>query len=173
MIERYTRPAMRNLWTLENKFQTWLDIEIAACEAHEKLGNIPKEAVKTIQKKAAFSVDRINEIERVTNHDVIAFLTCVAEHVGPESRYIHMGLTSSDVVDTGFSLQIKQALSLLITEVEAVREVIKHKAVQYKKTMMMGRTHGVHAEPMTLGLKFALWYDATWRIDGFRHYFQF
>ncbi len=159
MIERYSRKVMRDIWTLDNKFAKWLAIEIAACEAHVELGNVPAEAVEVIKQKAKFSVERINEIERTTNHDVIAFLTNVAEYVGPESRYIHLGLTSSDVVDTAFSIQIKESAEIIINDIESLLEVIKAKAMKYKKSLMMGRTHGVHAEPMTLGLKFALWYD--------------
>lgn len=159
MIERYSRKKMRDLWTLENKFRLWLEVEIAACEAHAKLGNIPAKALKVIKEKAAFEVSRISEIEATTHHDVIAFLTNVAEHVGPESRYIHLGLTSSDVVDTGFSLLIKQAGEMIRQDIVDLMVVLKEKAIRYQNTLMMGRTHGVHAEPMTLGLKFALWYD--------------
>ncbi|MDD5457064.1 MAG: adenylosuccinate lyase [Candidatus Margulisbacteria bacterium] len=163
MIERYSRKELTRIWTLENKFSKWLDIEIAACEAHVKLGNIPKKALDIIKKKASFSVKRIDDIEKTTNHDVIAFLTNVAEEVGPESRYIHLGLTSSDVVDTAFSLLIKEAASVLQKDIEELLVVLKKKANEYKKTMMMGRTHGVHAEPTTLGLKFALWYTEMQR----------
>ena len=159
MIERYSREIVTKIWTLENKFQKWLDIEIAACQAHAKLGNIPKEALKVIEDKATFSVDRISEIEKTTNHDVIAFLTSVSENVGPESRYIHMGLTSSDVGDTALCLLIKEAAEIIIQDVDLLLIELKAKALQYKNTLMMGRTHGVHAEPMTLGLKFALWYE--------------
>lgn len=159
MIDRYARPAMKQLWTLETKFQKWLDVELAACEAHVKLGNIPKEAMAVIKAKATFSVDRINEIEKTTNHDVIAFLTSVAENVGPESRFIHLGMTSSDVVDTAFSLLIRDAADILLEDVKNLMTVIEKKAKQYKTTILMGRTHGVHAEPTTLGLKLAVWYD--------------
>ncbi len=163
MIERYSREEMKNIWTLHNKFKTWTDVEIAACEAHNELGNIPSEALKVIKEKADFTVERINEIEKVTDHDVIAFTTCLAEHIGPESRYVHMGLTSSDVVDTAFSLLIKQSADLLLADLRALLPVLKDMAYKYKDTLVMGRTHGVHAEPMTLGLKFALWYDEMTR----------
>lgn len=159
MIERYSREIITRIWTLENKFQKWLDIEIAACEAHAKLGNIPKKAVEVIRKKAAFTVDRISEIEKTTNHDVIAFLTNVAENVGPQSRYIHMGLTSSDIGDTALCLLIKEAAEIILDDLDILMKELKVKAMKYKNTLMMGRTHGVHAEPMTLGLKFALWYE--------------
>ncbi len=159
MIDRYARPEMKQLWTLETKFNKWLAVELAACEAHVKLGNIPQEAMAIIKAKATFNVDRINEIEKTTNHDVIAFLTSVAENVGPESRYIHLGMTSSDVVDTAFSLLIRDAADILLKDIEGLMTVIEKKAKQYKTTILMGRTHGVHAEPTTLGLKLAVWYD--------------
>lgn len=159
MIERYSREEMEKIWSNENKFQKWLDVEIAACEAHVKLGNIPKEALTVIKKNAAFTVNRINEIEQTTNHDVIAFLTNVAENVGSESRFIHLGLTSSDVVDTAFSSLIKDSSQILQKDIQNLLKSFKKQAKKHKNTIMMGRTHGVHAEPMTLGLKFALWYD--------------
>lgn len=159
MIDRYSRKIMQDIWSLENKFKVWLDVEIAACEAHNKLGNIPDSSLKIIKKKADFDVDRINEIEQITNHDVIAFTTCVAEYIGPESRYVHLGLTSSDVVDTAFCVLIKQASKILLQDMKELLPVLKNLAYKYKDSLMMGRTHGVHAEPMTLGLKFALWYD--------------
>jgi adenylosuccinate lyase len=159
MIDRYSRKIMQDIWSLENKFRVWLDVEIAACEAHNKLGNIPDSALKIIKKKADINVERINEIEEVTNHDVIAFTTCVAEYIGPESRYVHLGLTSSDVVDTAFSILIKQSAEIILKDMKELLPVLKGLAYKYKDSLMMGRTHGVHAEPMTLGLKFALWYD--------------
>jgi len=146
---------MRQIWSDENKFRIWLEIEILACEARK----IPARDLATIRKRARFSVERINEIEKVTNHDVIAFLTCVAENVGPASRHIHEGLTSSDVGDTALAYQMVQAADILIADVKALRDVIAHKAKQYKFTPCMGRTHGVHAEPTTFGLKMALMYD--------------
>lgn len=163
MIGRYTRPEMGKIWTEENEFQTMLDIEICACEAMAELGQIPKEAVAVIQEKATFSVPRIREIERETNHDIIAFLSAVAENVGDEAKYIHMGLTSSDVKDTALGVMMKQAVTLLIEDLEKLHEVLKRRAKEHKYTAMMGRTHGIHAEPTTLGLKFALWLDETER----------
>ena len=155
MIRRYSREAMRQIWTDENKFRLWLEIEILACEARR----IPAKDLASIRRRAKFSVDRINEIEKVTNHDVIAFLTCVAENVGPASRHIHEGLTSSDVGDTALACQMVQAMDILIADVKALRQVVARKARKYKFTPMMGRTHGVHAEPTTFGLKMALMYD--------------
>jgi len=155
MIRRYSREQMRNIWTEENKFSIWLQIEILACEAR----GIPARDLATIRQKAKFTVERINEIEKITNHDVIAFLSCVAEHVGPASRHIHEGLTSSDVGDTALAFQMKQAVEILIEDVKLLRKVIAKKAQKYKFTPCMGRTHGVHAEPTTFGLKLALMYD--------------
>ena len=146
---------MRRIWDEENKFRIWLDIEILACEARR----IPGRDLATIKRRAKFNVQRISEIEKVTNHDVIAFLTCVAERVGPASRHIHEGLTSSDVVDTALAVQMTQAAELLLEDVKKLRQVIARKAKKYKFTPMMGRTHGVHAEPITFGLKMALMYD--------------
>ncbi len=155
MIRRYSREPMRRIWDEENKFRIWLDIEILACEARR----IPGRDLATIKRRAKFDVQRINEIEKVTNHDVIAFLTCIAERVGPASRHIHEGLTSSDVVDTALAVQMTQAAGLLLEDVKKFRQVIARKAKEYKFTPMMGRTHGVHAEPITFGLKMALMYD--------------
>jgi adenylosuccinate lyase len=155
MIRRYSREAMRAIWTDENKFRIWLDIEILACEARR----IPGRDLATIKRRAKFDVKRIQEIEKVTNHDVIAFLTCVAENVGPASRYIHEGLTSSDVVDTALAVQMTQAADILIEDLKHLRRVIARKAKKYKLVPMIGRTHGVHAEPITFGLKMALMYD--------------
>jgi adenylosuccinate lyase len=159
MIERYTRPSMGGIWTEKNKFQTWLDIEIFACEAQAELGIIPKDAADIIRKKAQFDVKRTGEIEETVRHDVIAFLTNVGEYVGPESRYIHLGMTSSDILDTGLALQMKQSADLLLSALQKLHEVLKKRALEYKKTVMIGRTHGIHAEPVTFGLKLALWYD--------------
>ncbi len=157
MIERYTLPEMGRIWEAQNRFQKWLDIEIAACEAMAELGKIPAEAVKVIKEKANFNVDRINEIEEVVNHDVIAFLTCVAEYVGEESRYIHLGMTSSDVLDTATAIQMKEAGELILNQLRRLREVLVEKAREYRMTPMIGRTHGIHAEPITFGLKMLLW----------------
>jgi adenylosuccinate lyase len=163
MIERYTKPGMRDLWSEQNKFQKWLDIEILACEAMAKLGIIPKSALGKIKKKAGFSVKRISQIEEKTKHDVVAFLTNVAENVGPESKYIHFGLTSSDILDTSLSLLMREAGEVILKDLDALSRSIKRKALRYKHTPMIGRTHGVHAEPITLGLKFALWYAEVQR----------
>jgi len=157
MIERYSLPRMRAIWELENKFDTWLQIEILATKAHVKLGIVPQEALEEIKAKAAFSVDRIEAIEAETHHDVIAFLTNLAENIGPASRYVHFGLTSSDVVDTGLAVQMKDAIDIIIEDVRDVIGVLKKKAFEYKDTVSVGRTHGVHAEPMSFGLKFANW----------------
>ncbi len=170
MIERYTLPEMGRVWSDENKFGTWLRIEILACEALAELGEIPPEAVQVIKDKAAFTVKRILEIEEETQHDVIAFLTNVAENVGPESRYIHLGMTSSDLLDTALSCQLKQAGGLILGRVAALREVLKTQALAHKNTVMIGRTHGIHAEPMTFGLKMLMWYDEIGRRETmFRH----
>lgn len=158
MISRYTRPEMGSLWEPQNRFQKWLDVEIAACEAWHELGAIPAEALDVIKRKAAFRIERIDEIEREVKHDVIAFLTSVAEHVGPESRFVHMGLTSSDVVDTALSLLMREAADRIIAGLRDLMAVLKDQAYAYKHTPCIGRSHGVHAEPMTFGLKFALWH---------------
>lgn len=163
MIPRYTCPEMGKIWDERNEWQTMLDVEIAACEANAELGRIPKEAVRVIKEKADFDVDRIHEIDREINHDIIAFLTCVGEHVGDEAKYIHMGLTSTDVKDTGLNVQIKQASEVLIDDLEKLAEVLKRRAVEFKHTPTIGRTHGVHAEPTTFGLKLLLWYSETLR----------
>ncbi|MBS4024445.1 MAG: adenylosuccinate lyase [Clostridia bacterium] len=157
MIDRYTLPEMKRIWADENRFQKWLEIEIYACEAMAELGQIPKEAVAVIRKKAKFEVERINEIEAVTRHDVLAFLTNVAENVGDESKYIHMGMTSSDILDTALSMQMVEAADLIIKKLQQFRETIVTRAREHKYTLMMGRTHGIHAEPVTFGLKLALW----------------
>jgi adenylosuccinate lyase len=163
MIERYTLPEMGRIWSEENKYRKWLEVEINACEAMGELGLIPGEAVKNIQEKADFSVKRINEIEEVTNHDVIAFLTCVAEYVGDDSKYVHMGLTSSDVLDTALAAQMKEAGDAILVRLQELIEALKDKAVEHRNTIMMGRTHGVHAEPITFGLKMLLWMAETQR----------
>ncbi len=159
MIPRYTRPEMGAIWTDENKFATWLRIEVLACEAMNKLGIVPSADLKRIQQRAKFNVKEIDRIEAKTNHDVIAFLTNVAKYVGPSSRFIHKGLTSSDILDTSLSVQMVQAADLLIADLKAVRRAAAAKAKKYKYTPMMGRTHGIHAEPITFGLKMALMVD--------------
>ncbi len=157
MIARYTRPEMGRIWTLENKYRKWLDVELAVCEARAERGEIPEWAMKEIREKAAFRVERIDEIEKETQHDVIAFLTCVAEHVGPASRFIHEGLTSSDVLDTANALLFLEASDLLLDDLDRLLDVLKRRAFEFKDVVMMGRSHGIHAEPITFGLKWALW----------------
>lgn len=159
MIERYTRPEMQRLWSLENKFRRWLDVELAVCDAWTELGVIPKEAAAEIRAKAAFSVERILEIEAEVQHDVIAFTTCVAEHVGPAARYFHYGLTSSDVVDTALACLMVEAGDIIRRDLEQVSSTLRELALRHKDTVMIGRTHGVHAEPITFGLKLALWWQ--------------
>lgn len=163
MIERYTRPEMGKIWEDDFKYQTWLQIEILACEARAELGQIPKEDVELIKQKASFDVKKILEIEETTQHDVIAFLTNVAEYVGPVSRHIHYGMTSSDILDTTLSFQMKTAGEILLKDLEELKSILKEKAIEYKNTLCVGRTHGIHAEPTTMGLKFALWFEETKR----------
>lgn len=157
MIERYSLPKMRAVWQEENKYQKWLDIEIAACEAQAKLGVIPEQAVAEIKSKAGFDAKRVAEIEKEVQHDVIAFLTAVAEKVGPASKYIHYGMTSYDVVDNGLSLLLRDAIDILIEDVTQVITILKERAQEFKDTIMTGRTHGIHAEPITFGLKLLRW----------------
>lgn len=159
MIPRYSRPEMSSIWTEEAKYANWLRVEIAVCEAWARYGKIPKKSVEAIKKRAGFDVARINELEKELKHDVISFLTSVSEHVGKDSRYIHLGLTSSDVLDTAFALQLRDAAQIIVKDLEAVIKILKKQAYRYKMTPMIGRTHGIHAEPKTLGLVFALWYD--------------
>ncbi len=158
MIKRYTRKAMGDIWTDENRYKIWLKVELLACEAMAKIGKIPKEALQNI-KRASFSVKRIEEIEAETKHDVIAFLTAVAERVGPDARYIHMGLTSSDVLDTSMAFLMKQAGAIILKDCERLLGIIRKRAFEHKDTVMVGRSHGIHAEPITFGLKLAVWYD--------------
>lgn len=163
MIRRYTLPEMGAIWTEENRFRKWLDVEIAACQANAEAGNIPAEAVEVIRQKADFSVDRIHELEKTLDHDVIAFTTNLAENIGPEARWVHYGLTSSDVVDTANGLLMCEAGDLIISRLQALSDVLKKRAYEFKDTPMIGRTHGIHAEPMTLGLVFALWFEENRR----------
>ena len=158
MIRRYSREAMQRIWSDENRYQKWLDVEIAACEGWASLGRIPEKSLENIRKKARFTVERIEEIEAVTRHDVIAFVSCVAEYVGEDARFIHMGMTSSDVLDTALALQLKESGELIITGIRALMDVLKRRAFEFKHTPAMGRSHGIHAEPISFGLKFALWY---------------
>ncbi|MEW6584331.1 MAG: adenylosuccinate lyase [Nitrospirota bacterium] len=169
MIARYTLPDMERLWSLETKYRKWLDVEIAACEAWSELGEVPRDALTRIKKKAKFDLEKIDEIEKVVKHDVIAFLTSVAQSLGPESRFVHKGLTSSDVLDTALALLMGEAADLIIADIKKLMEVLKRQAFKYKDTPMIGRSHGVHAEPMTFGLKFALWYsDMTRNLERIR-----
>ncbi len=157
MIPRYSRPEMARIWELENKFEIWKEIEILACEAQTELGVIPREECAVIKTRAAFEVERIEEIERVTNHDVIAFLTNMAEHIGPESKWVHYGMTSSDLGDTALCYQMTQAVDILIADVRRLGEICKRRALEERDTLCVGRTHGIHAEPMTMGMKFGRW----------------
>lgn len=163
MIKRYSLPEMTKIWSEENKFQRWLDVELAVCEAWAELGKIPLSSLENIKKKAKFSVERIEAIEKVVKHDVIAFLTNVAEYVGEDSRYIHLGLTSYDIVDTALSLLLVDSLDLITEKAKRLSEVIKNQAIEHKKTIIPGRTHGVHAEPITFGVKLLVWYEEMGR----------
>lgn len=170
MLERYTRPEMGKIWTEQNKYQSWLEVEILADEAWAELGHIPKEDVEKIRENASFNIDRILEIEQSTRHDVVAFTRAVSETLGEERKWVHYGLTSTDVVDTAYGYQIKQANSLLREDLKNFTTIIGEKAKEYKYTVMMGRTHGVHAEPTTFGLKLATWYSEMKRnIERFEH----
>ncbi|MED4402030.1 adenylosuccinate lyase [Metabacillus fastidiosus] len=169
MIERYTRPEMGAIWTEENRFKAWLEVEILACEAWAELGAIPKEDARLLRERASFDVKRIREIEAETRHDVIAFTRAVSETLGDERKWIHYGLTSTDVVDTALSYLLKQANDILLKDIENFVEILKDKALEHKDTVMMGRTHGVHAEPTTFGLKLALWHEEMKRnLERFR-----
>jgi adenylosuccinate lyase len=159
MIDRYTLPEMSALWSEETKFQKWLDVEIAVCEVHAEMGIIPPDALEQIKSRAKFSVARINEIEKTTDHDVIAFTTNLAESIGAASRFVHYGLTSSDVVDTANALLLRDACDIVLQKIVALRKVLKRRAFEFKHTPQVGRTHGIHAEPTSFGLTFALWYD--------------
>lgn len=163
MIERYTLPEMGKIWEDKFKFDTWLKIEILACEARAELGDIPTSDVEVIKQKADFDVKRVLEIEETTKHDVIAFLTNVAEYVGPESRHIHYGMTSSDILDTTLSYQMKSAGELLLKRLFDLKDALKKRAIEHKNTVCVGRSHGIHAEPTSMGLKFALWFEETKR----------
>ncbi len=163
MIERYTLPEMGAVWSQQNKFQKWLDVEIAVCEVHAEDGTIPAEAVAEIKAKAAFTVERIREIEKTTDHDVIAFTTNLAENIGESARFVHYGLTSSDVVDTANALLLKESCDILLAKMDALLDVLKRRAFEFKDTPQIGRTHGIHAEPSSFGLVWALWYSETLR----------
>ena len=170
MIERYTNPEMGHLWSIENEWQQILNVELAACDVMAELGEIPVEAAKNIRAKAKFDVQRIKEIEAVTHHDIIAFLTNVAENVGEDSKYVHKGLTSSDVKDTAYCMMMRDAADIILDDLRKFREVLRRRAVEFKHTPCIGRTHGIHAEPMTFGLKLALWSAEIERdIDRVEH----
>ncbi len=158
MIPRYTSPEMGRIWSDQRKYETWLQVEMAAVDAMARAGIVPDEAARDIRARAGFSIDRIEEIEQVTQHDVIAFTTAVAEHVGPSARWLHFGLTSSDVIDTAQALQMRDACDLILKGLHGLMEAVRTRAEEHRRTPMIGRTHGVHAEPMTFGLKLALWY---------------
>ena len=157
MISRYSTPEMTAIWTDEARMSAWLEVELAVCEAWAELGEIPLEAVKELREKACFSVERVNEIEEVTHHDVIAFVSCVAENVGDASKYVHFGLTSSDVLDTGLALQLRAAGALLEEETKKLGAILQRRALEHRDTVMIGRTHGVHAAPITFGMVLGLW----------------
>lgn len=169
MIPRYALPRMTSVWEPQNRYATWLRVELLASEAWAELGVVPREALAVIQERASFDLNRIQEIEREVRHDVIAFVSAVAERVGPEARYLHFGLTSYDVVDTALALQLQQAADILLEDLEALRLVIADLAQRHKRTIMVGRTHGIHAEPVTFGLKLLLWYSEVERnLDRLR-----
>ncbi|WP_053361438.1 adenylosuccinate lyase [Bacillus sp. FJAT-27251] len=169
MIDRYTRPEMGAIWTEENRFKAWLEVEILACEAWSQLGDIPKEDVEKIRENASFDINRIKEIEEETRHDVVAFTRAVSETLGDERKWVHYGLTSTDVVDTALSYLLKQANAIIENDLVRFVEILKNKAQEHKYTVMMGRTHGVHAEPTTFGLKLALWHEEMKRnLERFR-----
>ena len=165
MIDRYSLPEISKIWSLENKYRTWLKVELAVCTAYNKTGKIPDDSYENIIGKAKFNVNEIEEIERVAKHDVIAFLTNVAKYVGEDSRFIHLGLTSSDVGDTSFSLILKEALELILKKAETLRESLRNQALRHKFTPVMGRTHGIHAEPVTLGFKLLIFYEEIKRAE--------
>ena len=165
MISRYTRPEMGRIWSLENKFEIWMRIEVLACEAQAELGVIPKFELSAIQTRAAFEVERIEEIERETNHDVIAFLTNMAEHIGPESKWVHYGMTSSDLGDTALCYQMTQAIDIVIDDVRRLGRICRRRALETRDMLCVGRTHGIHAEPMVFGMKFGAWAWALKRAE--------
>jgi len=158
MISRYTRPEMGAIWSDARRYETWLEVELAATDALAATGVVPAEDARTLRERAAFDIARIDEIEQTTQHDVIAFTTAVAEKVGPAARWLHFGLTSSDVLDTALALQMRQACDLILADIDALLAAVKARAQEHRKTAMIGRTHGVHAEPMTFGVKLALWF---------------
>ena len=163
MIARYTRPEMGRIWSEENGFQKWLDVEILAAEGLAQLGKVPKAAIARIRKKARFNIERIREIEAEVKHEIIAFLSSVAESIGDDARFLHVGMTSSDIMDTALAIQFKEASAILVKDIQELMKVLRTQAFRYKSTVMIGRTHGVHAEPITFGLKLALWYQEMTR----------
>jgi len=170
MIPRYTSPEMGRIWSDQRKYDTWLQVEIAAVDAMARAGIVPAEAAREIRERAAFDIARIEQIEQVTQHDVIAFTTAVAEHVGPAARWLHFGLTSSDVIDTAQALQMREGCDVLLKDLDGLMQAVRVRAEEHRRTPMIGRTHGVHAEPMTFGLKLALWYaELTRDVTRLRH----
>ncbi|MHB8232380.1 MAG: adenylosuccinate lyase [bacterium] len=165
MIDRYCLPEISKIWSLENKYQTWLNVELAVCTAYNKIGKIPDASYGKIIQNARFNVNEVEEIERTTRHDVIAFLTDVAKYVGEDSRFIHLGLTSSDIVDTSFSLILREALDLILKKTQTLKESLRNQALRHKFTPVMGRTHGIHAEPVTLGFKLLIFYEEIKRSE--------
>src|SRR6476660_8618895 len=163
MIERYTRPRMKAIWDLKHKYEIWLEVELQATAAFERAGQAPRGTSAQIRKKAKIDVARIAEIEKVTKHDVSAFLESLMDTVGPEHRFLHMGLTSSDIVDTSLAIQMTEAIDLILDGVEAFREVLKRQALRYKNQVMVGRSHGIHGEPISFGFKLAIWYEEAGR----------
>ena len=166
MIERYTTEAMKEIWSYETKFNKWLSVELAVLEGWVKRGDVKKDVLERVKKKAAFNVKRIEKIEKRVKHDVIAFLTNLSENIGEDARFIHMGMTSSDILDTAFALLLMEAGEHILKKLKNLKRILRQLSKRYKKTVMMGRTHGVHAEPITLGLKFLLWYDEVGRNIG-------
>src|SRR6478609_3023437 len=158
MIPRYTHPEMGRIWSDQRRYETWLLVETAAAEAMAAAGMVPAEAARDIRERGAFDSARIEEIEQTTQHDVIAFTTAVAEHVGPSARWLHFGMTSSDVIDTAQALQMREACDVILSDLRELEEAVRERAFEHRRTPMIGRTHGVHAEPMTFGLKLALWH---------------
>ncbi|HEY5649767.1 MAG TPA: lyase family protein, partial [Nitrospiria bacterium] len=158
MIDRYTRPQMKTVWSTRRKLENWLRIEILVCEYLAGTGEIPKTSLARIRKKARVDPRRMDAIEKKVKHDVIAFLTMISEKVGPDARFIHLGLTSSDVLDTGLSIQLKEASGILLDDLVQLKEIFRKRAFEFKNTLMVGRSHGIHGEPITFGFKLALWY---------------
>src|SRR5947199_883287 len=158
MIPRYTHPEMGRIWSDQRRYETWLLVETAAAEAMAAAGIIPDDAARDIRERGRFDIARIETIEETTQHDVIAFTTAVAEHVGPSARWLHFGMTSSDVIDTAQALQMREACDVILKDLDALADAVRDRAIEHRRTPMIGRTHGVHAEPMTFGLKLALWF---------------